>query len=132
MKRYQSIVHPRRGAALVLLVVVLLLVIVSATQSLVITTVANRQAERKHSQVRVMLSAIQQATAWDLELKNPVIFPVNEAFDERVEVTVNTDQTAITAIWYFRKIKQCEITRPYDSQSLSRVSEKQPTSEADE
>jgi hypothetical protein len=89
----------RSGAAFLILIVLVLLVVVGATQTLVRSEVTARRSEVERMRVRTMRAAINAATQAAIDSEAPVRLPLLDVPSESIEVSVNEDQSTVTARW---------------------------------
>jgi hypothetical protein len=100
----------RRGAAFLLLVMMVLLVILAATQWLVTSSVAYRKGEIDQLRSRTMIAALDRAQA--VAGQESLRLPIDDASDERIEITRPADGASITAVWLRGNKEISRIIRP--------------------
>lgn len=86
----------RSGAAFLLLVVMIVLVVVGASQTMVRRELTLRRGEADRLRVDSMSAAMEAAEASN---SDRLALPVNESRGERIEVSVDRQNSTITARW---------------------------------
>ncbi len=89
----------RSGAAFLILIVVVLLVVVAATQTLVRSELSGRRSESDRMRVRAMKAAIDAVSESNVDSGELVRLPLDDASREHIEVTLNEEESVITARW---------------------------------
>lgn len=94
--------HSRKGAAFLILVILVLLVVVGATQGLLRGELTTRRSEVDRLRARSMTAAIEAAEQAMMKSVDPIRLPVDESWDEYLELSINKDKSQITARWVKR------------------------------
>ena len=105
MNRAPFLLSKRRpGAAFLMLVVMILLVVVGATQTLLRNELTLRRGETDRIRVRTLRAAIEAVQSADSlasagDESAPIRLPLDDSSGQFIEVTINQDQSQITARW---------------------------------
>ena len=91
----------RRGAAFLMLVVMVVIVVLGATRSLLKNEIGANRASQQRIRHEIMLTAIERSR--DVGLSNQLrSFPIDQAGEERIEVSLNQASGEISARWMRR------------------------------
>ena len=100
----------RRGAAFLMLVVMVVIVVLGATRSLLKNEIGANRASQQRIRHEIMLTAIERSR--DVGLSNQLrSFPIDQAGEERIEVSLNQASGVRLGGLHFRLVGLCTIQR---------------------